>query len=92
LQLALSLSRFHKEVSDGDAEEIRARCAVPDDRRLKWGIVGLTGGETNVLSDIFGTGTLDDVVYVVIGVAGLVYIPRLLDALHIGAGPHPRGA
>ena len=59
---------------------------------LNWGIVGLTGGETNVLSDIFGTGMLDDVVYVVIGVAGLVYIPRLLDALHIGAGPHPRGA
>ena len=59
---------------------------------LNWGIVGLTGGETNVLSDIFGTGTLDDVVYIVIGVAGLVYIPRLLDALHIGAGPHPRGA
>ena len=59
---------------------------------LNWGIVGLTGGETNVLSDVFGTGTLDDVVYIVIGVAGLVYIPRLLDALHIGAGPHPRGA
>ncbi len=58
---------------------------------LNWGIVGVTGGETNVLSDIFGTGTLDDIVYVVIGVAGLVYIPRLLDALHIGAGPHPRG-
>ena len=59
---------------------------------LDWGIVGLTGGETNVLSDVFGTGTLDDVVYIVIGAAGLVYIPRLLDALHIGAGPHPRGA
>ena len=59
---------------------------------LNWGIIGLTGGETNVISDIFGTGTLDDVVYIVIGVAGLLYIPRLLDALHIGAGPHPRGA
>jgi uncharacterized protein len=59
---------------------------------LNWGIIGLTGSETNVLSDIFGTGTLDDVVYIVIGVAGLFYIPRLLDALHIGAGPHPRGA
>jgi uncharacterized membrane protein YuzA (DUF378 family) len=59
---------------------------------LNWGIIGLTGGETNVLSEIFGTGTLDDVVYIVIGVAGLLYIPRLLDALHIGAGPHPRGA
>jgi uncharacterized membrane protein YuzA (DUF378 family) len=59
---------------------------------LNWGIVGLTGGETNVLSDIFGTGTLDDIVYIVVGVAGLLAIPRLLDALHIGAGPHPRGA
>ena len=59
---------------------------------LNWGIVGVTGGDTNVLSDIFGTGTLTNVVYVVIGVAGLVYIPRLLDALHIGAGAHPHGA
>jgi uncharacterized membrane protein YuzA (DUF378 family) len=59
---------------------------------LNWGIVGVTDGDTNVLSEIFGTGTLTNVVYVVIGVAGLVYIPRLLDALHIGAGPHPRGA
>jgi uncharacterized membrane protein YuzA (DUF378 family) len=58
---------------------------------LNWGIVGLTGGDTNVLSDIFGTGSLTDIVYVVIGVAGLLAIPRLLDALHIGAGPHPRG-
>jgi uncharacterized membrane protein YuzA (DUF378 family) len=59
---------------------------------LNWGIVGVTGGETNVLSEIFGTGTFTDVVYAVIGVAGLVYVPRLLEALHIGAGPHPRGA
>jgi uncharacterized membrane protein YuzA (DUF378 family) len=59
---------------------------------LNWGIVGVTDGGTNVLSEIFGSGTLTNVVYVVIGVGGLVYIPRLLDALHIGAGPHPRGA
>ena len=59
---------------------------------LNWGILGLTGGDTNVLSEIFGTGTLTDVVYVVIGVAGLIYLPRLFDALHIGAGAHPRGA
>ena len=57
---------------------------------LNWGIVGLTDGDTNVLSDIFGTGTLTNVVYVVIGVAGLLGIPRLLEALHLGAGPHPR--
>jgi uncharacterized membrane protein YuzA (DUF378 family) len=58
---------------------------------LNWGILGITDGETNVLSDVFGTGTFTDVVYVVIGVAGLYFVPRLLDALHIGAGPHPRG-
>ncbi|MGH2957647.1 MAG: DUF378 domain-containing protein [Solirubrobacterales bacterium] len=58
---------------------------------LNWGILGVTGGETNVLSEIFGTGTFTDVVYVVIGVAGLAYVPKLLEALHIGAGPHPRG-
>jgi uncharacterized membrane protein YuzA (DUF378 family) len=59
---------------------------------LNWGILGLTGGDTNVLADIFGTGTLTDVIYVVVGVAALVSVPRLLDAFHIGAGPHPRGA
>ena len=59
---------------------------------LNWGILGITGGETNCLSEVFGSGTLTDVVYVVIGVACLVYVPRLLEALHIGAGPHPRGA
>jgi uncharacterized membrane protein YuzA (DUF378 family) len=58
---------------------------------LNWGIVGLTDGDTNVLSDIFGTGTFTNVLYVVIGVAGLLAIPRLLDALHIGTGAHPRG-
>jgi uncharacterized protein len=58
---------------------------------LNWGIVGLTDGDTNVLSDIFGSGTLTNVVYVVIGAAGLFAIPRLLDAFHIGAGAHPRG-
>jgi uncharacterized membrane protein YuzA (DUF378 family) len=58
---------------------------------LNWGIVGVTGGDTNVLHDIFGSGTFLDVVYAVIGVAGLLYIPRLLGSLHVGAGPHPRG-
>ena len=58
---------------------------------LSWGILGVTGGETNVLTEIFGTGTFTDVVYAVIGVCGLYFIPRLADALHLGAGPHPRG-
>ncbi|MGH2966778.1 MAG: DUF378 domain-containing protein [Solirubrobacterales bacterium] len=59
---------------------------------LNWGIVGVTDGDTNVLSSIFGSGTLLNVVYVIVGVSGLVFLPRLMDAFHIGRGPHPRGA
>ena len=59
---------------------------------LNWGILGITGGETNVVTEVFGTGTFTDVLYVVIGVSGLYFVPRLLEALHVGAGPHPRGA
>ena len=56
---------------------------------LNWGAIGLF--EENVIANVFGNGTFTDVVYTVIGVAGLVYIPRVLEGLHI-AGPHPRGA
>ena len=58
---------------------------------LNWGILGITDGETNVLAEIFGTGTLTDVVYVVIGVAALLWVPRLMETFHLGHGPHPRG-
>ena len=57
---------------------------------LNWGMVGLF--DTNVISDVFGSGTLTDIVYVVVGACGLLYIPRLLDSLHIsGRTPHARG-
>ncbi len=57
---------------------------------LNWGMVGLF--DTNVVSDIFGNGTLTDAVYVVVGVCGLIYVPRLLDDLHVGDhAPHVRG-
>ena len=58
---------------------------------LNWGILGITDGETNVLAEIFGTGTLTDIVYIVIGVAALLWVPRLMEAFHLGQGPHPRG-
>jgi uncharacterized membrane protein YuzA (DUF378 family) len=59
---------------------------------LNWGIIGLTDGDTNVLSKIFGDSTLLNVVYVVVGVAGLVYVPKLLEAFHLGGHtPSPRG-
>ena len=57
---------------------------------LNWGIVGITDGDTNVLSSIFGSGTLLNVVYVIVGVSALVFVPRLLEAFHI-RGAHPRG-
>ena len=58
---------------------------------LNWGIVGITDGETNVLSEIFGTGTLTDVIYVLIGLSALIWVPRLLEAFHLGHGAHPHG-
>jgi uncharacterized membrane protein YuzA (DUF378 family) len=56
---------------------------------LNWAIVALF--DTNVISEIFGSGTVTDVVYVLVGVAALMFVPRLLDEMHIGRGPHPRG-
>jgi uncharacterized protein len=56
---------------------------------LNWAILALF--DTNVVTEIFGTGTATDVVYVVFGVSALVLIPRLIDELHLGRGPHPRG-
>ena len=57
---------------------------------LNWGMVGLF--DTNVIADVFGGGTLTDIVYTVLGVCGLLSIPRLLASFHIeGHAPHPRG-
>lgn len=57
---------------------------------LNWGIIGLF--DTNVLSEVFGTGTLLDVVYVIVGFAALTFVPRLLDEImemgHHDARPH----
>jgi uncharacterized protein len=58
---------------------------------LNWGIVGLF--DTNVVEEIFGTGTASDVVYVVIGLAALLMIPRLLEELRmVTHRAHPTGA
>jgi uncharacterized protein len=57
---------------------------------LNWGMVGLF--ETNVISDVFGGGTLTDVIYTVVGVCGLVLVPRTLEGMHVKEHmPHPRG-
>ena len=56
---------------------------------LNWAIISLF--DTNVITEVFGTGTFTDVVYVLFGVSALVWVPRLMDALHLGHGPHPSG-
>ena len=56
---------------------------------LNWAVIALF--DTNVITEVFGTGTLTDVVYVVFGVSGLMLVPRLMEELHLGQGPHPRG-
>ena len=58
---------------------------------LNWLIVGLF--DTNVVAEVFGTGTASDVVYVIVGIAGLALVPRLLEDLHLGTGrTHATGA
>jgi uncharacterized protein len=56
---------------------------------LNWAILALF--DTNVITEVFGTGTFTDVIYVAFGVSALVLLPRLMDSFHLGRGPHPRG-
>jgi uncharacterized membrane protein YuzA (DUF378 family) len=58
---------------------------------LNWAVDALF--DWNAISEIFGSGSAADVVYVVVGVAALTFIPKLMDELHLsGHGVHPRGA
>jgi uncharacterized protein len=56
---------------------------------LNWGIVGLF--DTNVVAELFGSGTASDVVYVLVGIAALMLLPRLAESMHVGDRTHPRG-
>ena len=58
---------------------------------LNWLMVGLF--DTNVVSEIFGSGTASDVVYVIVGIAGLAMLPRLFaDVRPAGGRTHATGA
>lgn len=46
---------------------------------LNWLAVGLF--DMNVVAEVFGTGTAADVLYVLVGIAGLMFVPRLFDAV-----------
>jgi uncharacterized protein len=57
---------------------------------LNWGLVGLF--DVNLVEEIFGTGTVADVVYVIVGIAGLAMLPRLFEGLRVTERAHPTGA
>ena len=57
---------------------------------LNWAVDAIF--DWNAITEIFGSGTAADIVYVVVGVAALTFIPKLMDELHLtGHGAHPRG-
>jgi uncharacterized membrane protein YuzA (DUF378 family) len=57
---------------------------------LNWAILALF--DTNVVTEIFGGGTAADVVYVLVGIAALMFVPRLLDDMHVThRHAHPKG-
>ena len=49
---------------------------------LNWGLVGLF--DWNLVTEIFGTGTVTDVIYVVVGIAGVMMVPKLLEEFRLG--------
>jgi uncharacterized protein len=49
---------------------------------INWGLVGLF--DWNLVAEIFGTGTVTDVVYAIVGVAGLMMLPRLFEDYRLG--------
>ena len=58
---------------------------------LNWGLVGLF--EFNLVEEIFGAGTVVDVIYAIVGLAGLMMVPRLLEDFRIGTHrTRPTGA
>jgi uncharacterized membrane protein YuzA (DUF378 family) len=48
---------------------------------LNWAIIALF--DTNVVAEIFGSGTAADVLYVLVGIAALMSVPRMLEGMHL---------
>jgi uncharacterized membrane protein YuzA (DUF378 family) len=58
---------------------------------LNWAFVALF--DWNMITAIFGSGTVTDVVYSILGLAALTFVPRLLGDLHVHSGRmRPTGA
>lgn len=58
---------------------------------ITWAIVALF--DTNIVTEVVGTGTAADVVYVLFGVGALMFVPRLFEDLRVyGDRMRPHGA
>lgn len=60
---------------------------------LNWAVLALF--DTNMVAEVFGTGTASDVVYVLVGVAALMNVPRLMEGMNMhmpGRPTRPHGA
>jgi uncharacterized membrane protein YuzA (DUF378 family) len=58
---------------------------------LNWLLVGLF--DWNLVAEVFGTGTVSDVIYVIVGIAGVMMLPRLFEELRMSTRrTHPTGA
>ena len=57
---------------------------------LNWACIALF--DTNVMSDVLGTGTILDVAYVLVGVAALMSLAPMLERARLGSHHHPHGA
>ena len=53
---------------------------------FNWLAVGLF--DTNVVAEIFGSGTASDVVYVLVGFAALMLLPRFAESIGHGGRAH----
>jgi uncharacterized membrane protein YuzA (DUF378 family) len=54
-------------------------------------LVGLF--DWNLVAEVFGTGTVSDVIYVIVGIAGVMMLPRLFEELRMSTRrTHPTGA
>ena len=59
---------------------------------LTWAVLALF--DTNIVTEVVGSGTAADVVYVLFGLGALMFVPRLVADLRPRAGGrfHMRGA
>ncbi len=57
---------------------------------LTWAVVALF--DTNIVTSVVGDGVVADIVYVLFGVAALMFVPRLVEDLHLGDRSRPHGA